>query len=115
MLNLVPNNLYQNLYKIDLNKKISFKDNIYDAITCVGTFTYGHVHPPALNEMTRICKNGGNISFTINVGIYQEYGFDKKIDEMSKKGIWKIEQFFKSDYIKKKGVNAWFCLARVQK
>ena len=115
MLNLVPNNLYQNLYKIDLNKKISFKDNIYDAITCVGTFTYGHVHPPALNEMTRICKNGGNISFTINVGIYQEYGIDKKIDEMSKKGIWKIEQFFKSDYIKKKGVNAWFCLARVLK
>ena len=95
--------------------KISLKDNTYDAITCVGTFTYGHVHPPALDEMTRICKNGGNISFTINVGIYEEYGFDNKIDEMKKDGIWKIEEFFKSNYIKNKGVNAWLCLATVQK
>ena len=115
MLNQVPKNLYQNLYKIDLNKKISLKDNTYDAITCVGTFTYGHVHPPALDEMTRICKNGGNISFTINVGIYEEYGFDNKIDEMKKDGIWKIEEFFKSNYIKNKGVNAWLCLVTVQK
>ena len=115
MLNQVPKNLYQNLYKIDLNKKISLQDNTYDAITCVGTFTYGHVRPPALDEMTRICKNDGNISFTINVGIYEEYGFDNKIDEMKKDGIWKIEEFFKSNYIKNKGVNAWLCLVTVQK
>jgi hypothetical protein len=65
--------------------------------------------------MTKICKNGGNISFTINVGIYEEYGFDNKIDEMKKDGIWKIEEFFKSNYIKNKGVNAWLCLVTVQK
>ncbi len=115
MIKQVPKNLYQNLYKIDLNKKILFKDNTYDAIICVGTFTYGHVHPPALDEMTRICKNGGNISFTINVGIYEEYGFDKKIKEMEKNGILKIKEFFMSDYIKTKGVNAWLCLTTVRK
>ena len=49
MLDLVPENIYQNLFKIDLNKKIDIKDNTYDGITCVGTFTFGHVNPPALD------------------------------------------------------------------
>ena len=45
MLDLVPENIYQNLFKIDLNKKVEIKDNVYDGITCVGTFTFGHVNP----------------------------------------------------------------------
>ena len=42
-------------------------------------------------------------------------GFSNEIDEMKKDGIWKIEEFFKSNYIKNKGVNAWLCLVTVQK
>ena len=55
------------------------KDNIFDAVMCVGTFTFGHVKPPALDEFIRITKNKGLICFTINEGIHEEYGFDKKI------------------------------------
>ena len=57
MLDLVPKNIYENLFKIDLNQKVNIKDDTYDGITCVGTFTFGHVNPPALDEMIRICKN----------------------------------------------------------
>ena len=115
MLDLVPENIYQNLFKIDLNKKIDIKDNTYDGITCVGTFTFGHVNPPALDEMVRICKTGSFICFTINLGIYEEYGFDKKIKELEDKNSWKIIEFFKSNYIASKGVNAWLVLAQVTK
>ena len=52
---------------------------------CVGTFTYAHVKPNALDEFVRITKNKGLICFTINEGIYEEYGFDKKIEELEKK------------------------------
>ena len=52
---------------------------------CVGTFTYGHVKPPALDEFIRITKNNGLICFTINEGIHEEYGFDKKIIELNQK------------------------------
>jgi ubiquinone/menaquinone biosynthesis C-methylase UbiE len=115
MLDLVPENIYQNLFKIDLNKNIDIKDNTYEGITCVGTFTFGHVNPPALDEMVRICKTGSLICFTINIGIYEEYGFDKKIKELEDKNSWKIIEFFKSNYIASKGVNAWLVLAQVTK
>jgi len=113
MLNLVPENVYKNLFKIDLNQKVQIKDDTYEGITCVGTFTFGHVNPPALDEMVRICKAGSLICFTINVGIYEEYGFDKKIKQLEDDNSWKIIEFFKSNYIASKGVNAWLVLAKV--
>ena len=115
LLDLVPKNLYQNLSKIDLNKNININDNNYDAVMCVGTFTFGHVKPPALDEFIRITKNQGLICFTINEGIYEEYGFDKKIEELNKKKVWKMKEFFKSNYIASKNVNAWLGIAEVIK
>ena len=113
MLDLVPLNVYENLFKIDLNQKVKIANDSYDGITCVGTFTYGHVNPPALDEMIRICKKGSYICFTINLGIYKDYGFDKKIKELEDKKSWKIIEFFKSNYIASKNVNAWLLIAKV--
>ena len=115
LLDLVPKNLYQNLSRIDLNKKIEIQDNVYDAVMCVGTFTFGHVKPPALDEFIRITKNNGLICFTINEGIHEEYGFDKKIDQLKKDNKWKEVEFFKSNYIASKDVNAWLGLYEVIK
>ena len=115
LLDLVPNGLYQNLSKADLNKPLNISDNEYDAILCVGTFTFGHVKPPALDEFVRITKNKGLICFTINEGIYEEYGFDKKINELTEKNLWKKKEFFKSNYVSSKDVNAWLGLYEVIK
>jgi len=97
--------------KIDLNKPLKLKNNIYDVVMCVGTFTYGHVKPHALDEIIRITKNKGLICFTVNEGIYEEYGFDKKIKELTNNKLWNIKEFFKSNYITNKDVEAWLCLA----
>ena len=101
------------MIKVDLNKKIETKDNSYDAVMCVGTFTFGHVKPNALDEFVRITKPGGLICFTINEGIHEEYGLDKKIDLLERNKKWKKVEFFKSDYIASKDVNAWLGLFRV--
>ena len=115
MLDLVPQNIYQKIEKIDLNKPLKFKNNIYDVVMCVGTFTYGHVKPHALDEIIRITKNKGLVCFTINEGIYEEYGFDKKIKELTNNKLWNIKEFFKSNYITNKDVEAWLCLAEIIK
>ena len=115
MLNLVPQGIYKKIEKIDLNKPLKFKNNMYDVLMCVGTFTYGHVKPKALDEFIRITKNRGLICFTINEGIYEEYGFDKKIKELSDSKSWNVKEFFKSDYITTKDVDAWLCLAEIIK
>ena len=115
LLDLVPKNLYQKLDKVDLNKVNQEKENSFDAVMCVGTFTFGHVKPPALDEFIRITKNKGLICFTINEGIHEEYGFDKKIDQLKKDNKWKEIEFFKSNYIASKDVNAWLGLYEVIK
>ena len=115
MLDLVPQNIYKKIEKIDLNKPLKFKNNIYDVVMCVGTFTYGHVKPHALDEIIRITKNKGLVCFTINEGIYEEYGFDKKIKELTNNKLWNVREFFKSNYITTKDVEAWLCLAEIIK
>ena len=115
MLDLVPQDVYKKIEKVDLNKHLKFKNNTYDVIMCVGTFTYGHVKPHALDELIRITKNKGFICFTINEGIYEEYGFDNKIKELSNNKSWDVKEFFKSDYITTKNVDAWLCLAEITK
>ena len=113
LLDTVPKKLYQKLQKVDLNKNIECEDNYYDAVMCVGTFTFGHVKPTALDEFIRVTKPGGLICFTINEGIYEEYGFDKKI-KMLNINNWQEIEFYKSNYIASKDVNAWLGLYRVK-
>ena len=115
LLELVPPNYYKKLTQIDLNKPLKIEDNTYDAILCVGTFTFGHVKPNALDEFIRISKNKTLICFTINEGIYEKYGFDKKIKNLENNNAWKMKEFFKSNYIASKDVNAWLGIAEVIK
>ena len=114
LLDTIPNGLYKKLDKVDLNLTIKSEENFYDAVMCVGTFTFGHVKPNALDEFVRITKSGGLICFTINEGIHVEYGFDKKIEMLKNNNKWEEVEFFKSDYIASKDVNAWLGLYRVK-
>ena len=59
-------------------------------------------------------KKNGLICFTINEGIYKDYGFDKKIENLKQDNKWDELEFFKSDYIASKDVNAWLGLYRVK-
>jgi len=112
MLNLIPNNIYQTVELIDLNEPLKYEDNDFGAIICVGTFTYGHVKAHALDEFIRVTNKNGYICFTINEGIYTEYKFDKKINELSKNKSWEVLNLSKSSYIVNKDVDAWLCLAK---
>ena len=115
LLDLVPKGYYKKLEQTDLNKPINADDNTYGGILCVGTFTYGHVGAQSLNEFIRIIKKNGLICFTVNEGIYEKYGIDNKIKELSDNSFWSMKEFFKSDYIASKDVNAWLGIAEVIK
>ena len=108
MLDLVPNNIYEKLDLVDLD----YKDNEFDSIICVGTFTYGHVKANALDEFIRITNSNGLICFSVNEGIYQKNNFDKKIQELENNKKWEILELEKTSYIVNKDVDAWFCIAK---
>ncbi len=112
MLNLVPKDLYTKLELTDLNNPLNYQDNYFDAIICVGTFTYGHVRAQSLDEFLRVIKRNGLICFTINEGIYEKYNFDKKIKDLEDNKKWKVLELEKSSYIVKKEIEAWLCIAK---
>ena len=113
LLNQVPDNLYNKLEQIDLNKKIDKEDNFYDVVMCVGTFTFAHVKAHALDEFVRIIKKNGLICFTINEAIYINYGFKSKIESLVDNNKIKEIELFKSNYLASKDVNAWLGLYKV--
>ena len=112
MLNLIKKEIYQHLELADLNKELKYPDNYFDAIICVGTFTYGHVKANALDEFIRVTKQKGLICFTINEGIYTEYKFDEKIKKLKNNNLWEILELYKTAYIVNKDVEAWLCITK---
>ena len=113
LMNSIPAGIYQELHNIDLNKPINFTDDFFDAVLCVGTFTFGHVKAKALREFTRIVKSGGIIGFTINEGVFLDHGFKSELDHLViQKKITQLD-FYLSDYLSSKGVKAWLGIYRV--
>ena len=113
LMNSIPAGIYQELHNIDLNKPINFTDDFFDAVLCVGTFTFGHVKAKALSEFARIVKPGGIIGFTINEGVFLDHGFKSELDHLViQKKITQLD-FYLSDYLSSKGVKAWLGIYRV--
>ena len=113
LMNSIPAGIYHELHNIDLNKPINFTDDFFDAVLCVGTFTFGHVKAKALSEFTRIVKSGGIIGFTINEGVFLDHGFKSELDHLViQKKITQLD-FYLSDYLSSKGVKAWLGIYQV--
>ena len=52
--------------------------------------TLGHAGPDSLNELLRITKPQGYITFTIRTDVYLENGFKEKQKEIESKNLWEI-------------------------
>ncbi|KAL9627259.1 MAG: hypothetical protein Q9164_007656 [Protoblastenia rupestris] len=58
--------IYKDLSVVDMSVVIDKRDQSYDVITCVGTFTEAHVSPvPAFREFVRIVKRDGLVVATV--------------------------------------------------
>ncbi|EGP84640.1 unnamed protein product [Zymoseptoria tritici ST99CH_1A5] len=108
MLNIARQaNVYRNLEQCDLTKRIQSPDQTYDIITCVGTFTRGHVGPdPALREFVRITKKNGVIVATILEEIWVAQGFKTEVEKMAAEGIVNVVAQELVDYVKGHGDKA---------
>jgi SAM-dependent methyltransferase len=104
---------YQELFLGNLNDSLPIESGSYDAALCVGVFTHGHVGPSRLEELSRIVKSDGLVCFTVNEDVYESYGFDKVIQKLEFENIWKVLELRKQDYMTKKNVKGFYCVAKV--
>lgn len=76
-------NIYGHLFTCNLNEPpLDVKDNVYDAITAVGVFSFGHIMPEAVDELLRIVKPGGTIIIGLNDHYYDEGSLTTKLAEL---------------------------------
>ena len=113
MLEIAKTRGYRKLLLGSLNKDLPIYNNTYDVTFCVGVFTHGHVKSDRVSELLRITKPGGLICFTVNEGVYEEYGFKNTIYQYEKEKKWDVLFLDKNDYMTKKEVKGYYCLARL--
>ena len=113
MIDIAISRGYRSLFLGNLNESLPLESNSYDAALCVGVFTHGHVGPSRLEELTRVIKPEGLVCFTVNEDVYESYGFDKVINQLEAKKVWEILEFSKQDYMTKKNVMGFYCVARI--
>lgn len=107
--------IYNRHIQADLSQPLEFEDNLYDAVVCTGTFTYGHVKASAFDELVRITRPGGFICFTIRQGAYEDYGYRKRMIELEQNSSWELLNMRDADYLKKEEVTCKLCTYKTLK
>ncbi|KAJ8126694.1 hypothetical protein O1611_g6944 [Lasiodiplodia mahajangana] len=92
---------YQSVFQGDLTKGIARPSQSYELVTCVGTFTHGHVGPiPALREFVRILKDDGHIIATVLEEIWLPGGFKAEVDKLQAEGLVEVVSTDLEHYLK---------------
>jgi ubiquinone/menaquinone biosynthesis C-methylase UbiE len=86
---------YRNLKSADLTTRLPIVDGTYDALTCCGTFTHGHLGPEPLEEFVRVIKTSGVVVATVLETHWKEKGFEAELSRLEEEG--KVE-VVESDY-----------------
>lgn len=106
--------VYNKLMQADLSKPLDLRNDAYDAVICVGTFTYGHVDAKGFDELIRITKPGGHICFTIREGAYEDYGYRDRMLALEQSDAWELVSLEDADYFnKEENVTCKMCTYRV--
>ncbi|NEQ39667.1 MAG: class I SAM-dependent methyltransferase [Okeania sp. SIO3I5] len=84
-------NIYTELYKQVLGETLDFPTNFFDAVICVGVFTYNHAPSSAFDELIRITKPEGYIIFTLRPDFYEinQY-FQTKMTALESSSQWQF-------------------------
>ncbi|KAF2799738.1 S-adenosyl-L-methionine-dependent methyltransferase [Melanomma pulvis-pyrius CBS 109.77] len=94
--------VYKDLTVVDMTKAINKQDQSYDVITCVGTFTQGHVGPePALQELVRLMKKDGLLVCTVLNDVWVSGGYKAEIERLEAVGAVTVLKTEDMDYYRR--------------
>jgi SAM-dependent methyltransferase len=77
---------YKAFHCLALGGPLPFADGHFAGIVSAGVFTSGHVGAEGLDELLRICRQGGVIVLTVKNTLW-EAGFEARIAELEVQGI----------------------------
>lgn len=105
--------VYSTLEEADLSDELDLPTDHYDAVTCVGTFTLGHVGPSALGELIRVARPGGYLCFSVRDEAWQRDQYPGALRALTDHGHWSEVSVEVVPYIEEEGSTCHTCLYRV--
>lgn len=91
--------VYSDLSVVDMSKVIPKREQSYDVVTCVGTFTEAHVGPvPALRELVRVVKKDGLVVCTIVNDLWVLGGYKAEVERLGAAGAVDVLSTVTVDY-----------------
>jgi predicted TPR repeat methyltransferase len=105
--------IYRRLFTTDLNSPpMDAPDTAYDAATCVGVFSFGHVMADAVDDILRVLKPGGSLVIGLNDHFYQEGSLTAKLDLVQKEGLVTVKKTEHGEHIPGTGLTGWVISAK---
>lgn len=86
-------NLYEQYWVLNLNRPVpEIGSDSFDAAIAVGVFSYGQVENGCLDEMLRVVKPGGCVTFTQRLDFHEcnAMGFRDKQTQLEDAGLWEL-------------------------
>jgi ubiquinone/menaquinone biosynthesis C-methylase UbiE len=104
--------LYRRYLVQNLNQPLrDLVENSFDAAIGVGVFSFGQVEAVALDELVRIVRPEGLITFTLRVDFFESnaMGFREKLAGLSEAGTWQLHALSEpAQYLPRKEPEAMF-------
>ncbi|MEL6818680.1 MAG: class I SAM-dependent methyltransferase [Pseudomonadota bacterium] len=104
---------YKRLFETNLNAPpMDANDAVYDAVTCVGVFSFGHVMADALDDILRVLKPGGVLVIGLNDHFYQEGSLTNKLAALESTGTLTGRKDEHGEHIRGTGLTGWVIAVR---
>ena len=84
--------VYKELKRMVLGETLDFKDNTFDAVVSVGTFTMAHAPASSFDELIRITRPDGHIVFTLSTEAYDKSSFKEKFASLESANEWILKE-----------------------
>jgi predicted TPR repeat methyltransferase len=100
-------NVYQRLFKADINKKLDIETETYDAAVAVGVLSFAHVRTDALREMLRIIKSGGLLVIGLNEKYWSHDKVGEKLEKLAQEQVLEVLSQEYGDHLPGTGLGGW--------
>lgn len=100
--------VYQSLFQTDLNMGLPDEAALpFDAITCVGVISFGHVNPDACDHLLAALRSGGHLIIALNDPFWRKGDLKRKLSWLETKGTVKVLAKEFGEHLPGAGVMGW--------
>lgn len=107
--------IYRRLFETNLNEPpMDAPDAAYDAATCVGVFSFGHVMADALDDIVRVIRPGGFLVIGVSNYFYEDGALTDKLARLVDAGVLAGRNDEHGEHIVGTGLTGWVIVATRQ-